>query len=220
MGKRKRTQIDLPVGDPTLNVKNLLIAAQKRMDDLRAAENKRMDDLRAAEALRIDEGLRNREHHLEAMAELRASYQEKLAEAETARRTVESARASDQASVLASQVASAAEAMRESVASTAAAMATQLAATTGAITDRLSLVEKAQYEGAGKERATDPMMATLLQEVRGLGEYRAQTQGGASAHSVSIVQTIALAGVVLSLISTGVGFLGLIVMAIHLFTGK
>ncbi len=61
---------------------------------------------------------------------------------------------------------------------------------------------------------------SMNREFKALNEYKALTQGGASSHQVTVVQSIALAGVLLSLISTGVGTLGLVIMVIHLYIGK
>jgi hypothetical protein len=159
-----------PVIDPTANVLQLVEAAVMRLNDLRQAEIRRVDDLRNAESRRVDE-----------QSELRAMYDEKLREAEAKRIdairavdvnavTVASERAAAQAAVLANQVSASAETLRTLVASSATAVANQLTQTITPITDRISLLEKAQYEGKGKEGVQDPMLTQMLVEIKALRE--------------------------------------------------
>jgi len=135
--------------DPTSNVRELLHLSSDRADQLRLAESIRIDQLMEAERKRVNEILA-----------LRAEYENKLSIGERRRidaiRSVDvsavgvaSERASAQAAVLATQVTASADALRALVATTATAQATQLSAITNQITDRLSSLEKSQYEKAG-----------------------------------------------------------------------
>lgn len=163
--------------DPTENVKALSEASDKRQDDLRDHEEqlvnekiRHINDMRIADIRRIDD-LRNAEsRRVDEQATIRASFQDKLAIAEASRInairavdvsavTVASERATQQASVLANQVTTSADALRALVATTATAMAAQSQNMTQQFTDRLSTLEKAQYESKGKSTIVDPQMA-------------------------------------------------------------
>ncbi len=132
-----------PVVDPTQNVLDLVAAAIKRQDDLRAAESM----------------------HVRELALLRAEYQEELRAAETAR--IDAIRAVDVAAVqqaataaetrataLAAQVAASAEAMRSQVAAAASAAATSLAAALEPVQKDIADLRRAQYEAQGQKTQT------------------------------------------------------------------
>lgn len=93
-----------------------------------------------------------------------------------------------QASVLSTQVSQSAETLRNLVGVTAAATATQFQQVINPIIERISLLEKAQYEGIGKGRVTDPMMSELLAEVKSLSATRSVSTG----KSLGIGQMVAL----------------------------
>jgi len=97
---------------------------------------------------------------------LRASYDEKLRDLEAKRidaiRAVDVAavatereRSNQTATVLANQVSSSAETLRNLVASTAAAVATNLQNVANQLADRLSLLEKSQYQIGGRDQQRD-----------------------------------------------------------------
>jgi hypothetical protein len=124
--------------DPTRNVLDLVEAAIKRQDDLRASES---------ESLRRE-------------AALRAEYDEKLRMAETARidaiRAVDvgavnrAAEVSSQvASTLAAAVAASAEALRDQVSAVASASDMRLAAALDPIQKAIDDLRRAQYEAQG-----------------------------------------------------------------------
>lgn len=164
--------------DPTGNVLLLVEAATQRIDDLMKVHILRLDDLRKAEILRVDRELL-----------LRADYEGKLRDAEAKRidaiRAVDvnavavaSERAADQATVLANQVSASAETLRNLVASTATTQATVLAQITTQLTDRLASLEKAQYEGTGKQAVSDPLMTKLVTEMQAMREASFEKVGG------------------------------------------
>src|ERR1035437_9384451 len=174
--------------DPTANVLALVEAAVKRLndlqdaatlriEDLRELDNKRIDDLRIAEARRLDE-----------QAVLRETYHDKLALAETKRIdairavdvnnvSVASERAAAQATVLANQVTISADALRTLGASTAKTMAAQQAATSQQFTERLTALERSQYEGKGKSAFADPQLSELVTEMKSLRERSSEGTG-------------------------------------------
>lgn len=129
-----------PVVDPTQNVLDLVEAAIKRQDDLRAA---------AAE-------------HTKEMASLRARYDERLREAESDRidaiRAVDvgnvaaaAAAAETRATTLAGQVATSAEALRNQVSEAATAQTVALAAALDPIQKDIADLRRAQYEAQGQK---------------------------------------------------------------------
>ena len=86
---------------------------------------------------------------------------------------IASGKADAQALVLANQVATSAETLRVLVASTATAVANELQSVSTQLIDRISLLEKAQYENVGKSGAS----STLLGRVSELEEIRYENKG-------------------------------------------
>jgi cell wall-associated NlpC family hydrolase len=130
--------------DPTENVKALVKLEMSRQDDLRAAESRRLDE----------------------QAELREDFGKQLREAESKRidaiRAVDVAavataneRATQQATVLANQVAASAETLRNLVASTASQVAANLQSISAQLMDRLTLLERSQYQIGGRDQQRD-----------------------------------------------------------------
>jgi hypothetical protein len=145
--------------DPTENVKALVTQGILHTKELAAAESKRLDDL----------------HNMSA------TYEKELRDAEAKRldsiRAVDSIavgiaaeRSVQQAGTLAAQVAQSAETLRNLVATTAQASATQLQQIITPLTERLAVVERSIFEGRGKSEVVDPLMQSMLHELKGLGE--------------------------------------------------
>ena len=143
--------------DPTENVRELVNLELRRIDDLMMAEQKRVNE----------------------QLQLRADYNTKLGEAEAKRidaiRAVDvgavavaNERATAQAAVLANQVAASAETLRALVAATAATQAQQLATLTTQLTDRLSSLEKSQYESKGTGSGMRDMYAWVFAGIMGI----------------------------------------------------
>ena len=110
---------------------------------------------------------------LDEKIKLRAEYSVQLSIAEAKRIdairaadvqavAVASERANASALVLASQVSSSAEALRILVAQTAAAVASQLASMSSAINDRISTLEKAQYQNQGEKGGSKDTWAYIV----------------------------------------------------------
>jgi len=146
-----------PVIDPTKNVLDLVTAAVKRLDDLRALDH----------------------DHIRQLAQMRADHDRELREAEAKRidaiRAVDVAAvqrsaevSADQAAALAAQVAASAEAMRAQVA--AAATAAQIALTEALRPMQVDIADlrKAQYEAAGNKQQSGDSRLTLSAVIAGL----------------------------------------------------
>lgn len=149
--------------DPTENVRALVVAEARRLDDLRQAETRRVDERFAGMC---------------SEARMRAEFAAQLFQAEAARldaiRAVDVAavgtaneRAGTQAEVLASQVAQTAETLRG------------LVATQGAVTsERIRLLEQANYEGRGKGLGADYLWRAAVVLGGAVLAYMAFARGG------------------------------------------
>jgi len=198
-----------PVVDPTQNVKDLVEEVVIRLDLLREAEGRLHTELREADRRYVDAELR----HVSEKAELRAAYAEKLEIAEAKRidaiRSVDvnavaiaNERATAAATVLANQVTQSAETLRTLVAQTAANNKQQLDQTTAQLSDRLSSLEKLQYEGKGLSGTIPPSVVEQLAQLQE-SRYRNEGRSGLSAPLLATV-----VGIVAAAISAAiVGFL-------------
>lgn len=98
---------------------------------------------------RIDELATLRDEHYKQLAVAESKRIDAIRSVDVNAVSVASERAGAQALVLAAQVSTSAETLRSLVATTAATQATQLSTLTIQITDRLTALEKAQYEKRG-----------------------------------------------------------------------
>jgi hypothetical protein len=184
-----------PAVDPTENVKALSEAANKRQDDLRVASEKlvqaQIDALEKYNSLRTEYNKELREAavaRLDSEARLRAEYTDRLLVAEAKRidaiRAVDvnavavaSTRAADSATVLAAQVSQSAETLRALVATTAATVATSQQQLANTLTARITTLEQAGYQQAGKQTFQDPAFADLLKKVDAIGRSQQDSIG-------------------------------------------
>lgn len=198
-----------PAIDPTQNVLQLVDAAVNRVNDLRESDSKWLQLLQTSAEHRIDDEMK-----------LRAEFGDKLSAAESKRidaiRAVDvgavavaSERAAAQATVLANQVVTSADALRSLVATTATAMAAQYQNMTTQFTDRLSLLEKTQYENKGKTGQTDPIFQELITEVKSLRDSRETSNGKVKGISTSwaiLMGAVVLVSLLLGIYGTIKGF--------------
>lgn len=146
--------------DPTENVRALLEAAVTRIDDLRLSETKR-----------IDEALKVLSENAAALREAEAKRIDAIRAVDVGAVGVANERATAQAAVLANQVAASADALRALVAATATTVAVSLQQLSTQLTDRLSLLEKSQYENKGKSGVSTPLLAVLATIAGGVLVY-------------------------------------------------
>ena len=202
--------------DPTLNVKEMMNLAVGRLDDLRMADNRRIDDLAIQENGHIKEILGLRAEFSNALTALSAKYSDiiRIQEQErinairavdVAAVSVASEKANQQAIVLANQVSASADTLRQLVATTAAATSQTIQTAMNQMGERLSALEKANYERQGKSTRDDPAMATLLSEVKALAAAK-DTTAGRSGLSREMLMAIGvfIGGLVIYLIEHGV----------------
>jgi hypothetical protein len=171
-----------PTIDPTSNVKDLVKEVVIRMDALRDADRRLFDSEMV---------------HVREQMELRAFYAEKLEIAEAKRidaiRAVDvnavaiaNQRATDQAAVLAAQVQASAETLRVQLQQTAAIFKQQLDQTTQQLSDRISSVERSQYEGKGTAGSVSPIVAEQLAQLQE-SRYRSEGRSGLSAPILMLI---------------------------------
>ena len=181
--------------DPTENVLALVQAAVNRQDDLRIAADKFME----AELM-----------HVRLTEELRASHQRELGEKEANRldaiRQVDvlNGNAAANAEKLRTDLNSTATTMAKQTADVAATMAAQQAATVAGITERLSALEKSSYEGIGKGRVADPMMAEFMADMKSMLRAQSQTVGKSEGISATWAVVVGVIGMVVAVIAVAV----------------
>lgn len=184
-----------PVVDPTKNVLDLVEASIRRQDDLRTAAEKlfqaktdaaeRLDHLRYERAQDAARALADK---LESEAKLRSDYDQKLREAESKRidaiRLVDvnavsedRRRTGEQAVALATQVSQSADTVRALVASTKTSTDLSVSQVTQALSQRITTLEQAGYQQAGKQTISDPALLALNAKVDALVNSRADIVG-------------------------------------------
>ena len=193
------------VVDPTENVKALTEAANLRQDDLRDLHMRLMDE----KVARVHDGVLN----IEKIAQLRSEHNKEIRHMESDRvdkiRSVDVANAAATATQLLSAVTTlattaqaTAETLRNQVAATAAAVASQTERVVNPILERVALLEKSSYTGAGKQAYQDPMMTELVAKMNSLLESRAGGAGRVSGISASwavLVAAVLLVGALLAI---------------------
>jgi hypothetical protein len=170
----------VPVIDPTKNVLDLVLAAVTRLNDLRAAEIMRQDQLRDALDKRLTDMEAQRVRYEERIEALKSDADRRLA-------ANLQAQADKSALLLSSQV-------------------DKLGT---AFADRLAVVEKNQYVGAGTSAARDPAIAEAMKEMaatisalrRSGDEGSGRSEGSAALWAALVAGAsllVALAGVALA----------------------
>jgi hypothetical protein len=154
--------------DPTQNVRELVMLVKEAADTLKGAEFRRVDELIQAERLRVNEQLQLRNDYNFKLAEAEAKRIDAIRAVDVGAVAVASDRANAQAIVLANQVAASAETLRSLVAVTATTQAQQLATLTTQLTDRLSSLEKSQYEKQGSGTGMRDMSGWIVSAIMGL----------------------------------------------------
>lgn len=193
-----------PTIDPTKNVLDLVEAAVKRIDDILSLSTKRLEEKIDSEKSHTRELMQLRSEHIKDLREAEAKRIDAIRAVDVNAVTATNERATAQAAVLANQVTTTAETLRNLVATTASATAVQLDQLTKLLTDRIAALEKAQYEGQGKERVTDPILQQLLTEMKAtresMGEGKGKSQG-INATVVYILMAMSFIGGVIGIIS-------------------
>ena len=162
--------------DPSNNVRSIVDRAVDRINDLRHAEQIRVNEALDAERRRVNEIMSLRGEFAAQLNLAEAKRIDAIRAVDVNAVSVANERATAQAAVLANQVAASAETLRALVAATAATQAQQLATLTSQLTDRLSSLEKAQYENKGQSGGRGEMYGWIFSAAMalvtiGLGFY-------------------------------------------------
>lgn len=211
-------------GDPTENVKALVILEARRQDGLREASDKFNAAAIASIKALFDTEIRNTK---DVMA-LRAESDEKLRIAESKRidaiRAVDvnavavaSQKADQQANTLAASVTSSAEALRKSQADSAERLANQITTTAATqlqnqqqqfagvtslitgLSTRITTLEQSGAEGKGKAGVSDPAYQAMLAEVKKLSDAQTASLGKSEGVSVSVAMMMGIIGLLIAM---------------------
>ncbi len=212
--KRKGLAVDSegnPVIDPTENVLALVVAAVKRQDDLRVAAEKFMEaeltHVRLTEALRAE--------HSRELNDKESNRLDAIRQVDVQNGNAAAAAAADAIRVLAATTAANAEKLRtdlnataatmaKQTADVAATMAAQQAGTVAGITERIAALEKSSYEGIGKGRVADPMMAEFMADMKSMLRAQSQTVGKSEGISATWAVVVGVIGMVVAVIAVAV----------------
>ena len=162
--------------DPSNNVRSIVDRAVSRLDDLCSAESTRVNEALEAERRRVNELMKLGSEYAAQLNVAEAKRIDAIRAVDVNAVSVANERATAQAAVLANQVAASAETLRALVAATAATQAQQLATLTTQLTDRLSSLEKSQYENKGNSGGRSEMYGWIFSALMalvtiGLGIY-------------------------------------------------
>jgi len=204
--RRDRRTVDANI-DPTENVLALVEAAVKRQDDLRLAQDRFLE----AELMhvRLTESLRA-EHAVE-LNRMESSRLDAIRQVDVQNGALAAASAADAIRVLAATTAANAEKLRTDLQATAATMAKQTAdvaatmaaqqaGTVAGITERIAALEKSSYEGIGKGRVADPMMAEFMADMKSLLRQQSSSSGKTEGINASWGVLLGGAGLVVAVI--------------------
>lgn len=180
--------------DPTANVIALTEAANRRQDDLREADERYVQ----ARLKHLSQLIKLRGDHTKEMRKSEAERLDKIRQVDVLAGTTAAAAAATAIQALAATTDRNAENLRNQLNATAAANAKQLtdtAATIAAQTDnlvkgineRISSLEKASYQGAGKSSVVDPQMSEFVTEMRALVKSNSQATGKGEGVSTTVV---------------------------------
>jgi len=168
-GRRAPSIYDYSTGqaikDPTQNVIDSLNAAIQRVDDIMAIENRSIREVINEKIKRITDVVALRAEHAQALTLAESKRIDAIRIVDVNAVSIANERAAAQATLLQNQVSTSAETLRALVATTATTVAAQLAQTTAQITDRLSVLERAQYEFKGSSSVADPATSLALAQM-------------------------------------------------------
>lgn len=174
--------------DPSTNVRELVDASIKRLDDLSIAEHRRVDEIAEIRESNLKEILEIRAHHIEKLAEKEASRLDSIRQVDVLNQAVAAKSALDAIQALAIVTTTNADNIRTTLASTTTANAKQVTdlaasiassnlATSDAMTKRIAALELSSAEGVGKGRVVDPQINDLITEVKKLNDAKNTKQG-------------------------------------------
>jgi len=192
-----------PTIDPTENVKALSESQAKRNDDLREINNQLLDTKIAA----IKELAQLRADHAREIRILETDRLEKIRQVDVSNTAITAAQQLAAIQTLAATAASNADALRTAVATTATTIQNQTDRVVGGIVDRIAVLEKSSYTGAGRAGVADPQMERLSAMVEGLAKAQSQSTGKSEGLSVAWAVVVGVAGLIATIITIAAVFL-------------
>lgn len=194
------------VVDPTENVKALMEASIKSLMERGDLQGKIVDE----KVLRMERELVNQEKisilradHNREVRHMESDRVDKIRSVDVANAAATAAQLLSAVTTLATTAQATAETLRNQVAATAAAVASQTERVVNPIIERIALLEKSSYTGAGKMAVSDPAMADLVSEVRKFTTATAVTTGKAEGLSMSAAILLGMVALISSLVGIG-----------------
>ena len=136
--------------DPTYNVRMLVEASMSHMEEMRQSEIKNLEKQMAIHFDSIDK-----------IIEAEAKRMDAIRAVDTGSVAIASEKAAAQAAVLSSQFIASVETLRTLVESNNTAVAQQLAQVSTQLTNRITLLEKSQYENQGRSGVSSPLLMII-----------------------------------------------------------
>lgn len=190
--------------DPTENVIALTEAGHKRQDDLRIAQDKYTE----ARLKHVEDVGKLRAEHFKEMRRTEADRLNAIRQVDVTAVRTEADRALQAIQALAATTAINAETLRTALTNTAATIAKQTSDTVGQLIERIAALEKSSYEGVGKQRVADPLMADLMTKVEAMIRLQASGSGKHEGASSAVVWIISAIG----LLATIIGIVGAVIV--------
>lgn len=186
--------------DPTTNVLRLVEAAVKRIDDMAELREEHAREVAQIRETNIKETLASRESHSKELSDKEVGRLDSIRQVDQTNQASAAKAALDAIQALATTTTTNADNIRNALNATAAANAKQvtdlaasIAASTAASFDamatRIAALEKANAEGVGKGKVTDPQLDALMVKVDGLAASR-NIQTGSDPAIAETLQTI------------------------------
>ena len=164
----------------------------QKVDDM--SDNMVTKDLLAAELGRIDTALNNHVEYTQAAAAAETKRLDAIREVDATAVRVANEQAVEQAGIFAKQVETVASTLRELVATTATAAAETQAQQFAPILNRLTEIERKQYEGMGKAGVTDPIFAELVKKMDSVVTSLSENKGRSGISTLWIISIAASVG--------------------------
>lgn len=194
-----------PVVDPTKNVLDLFEAGSTRQDDLRKEHKKFV----AMQIRHVKQLIGLNAQHAKEMAAKESDRLDKIRQVDVLNASSKAAEALTAIQTLANTTTANADNIKNAVAEAAASIAASTANTVTEINKRLAALEKASYEGVGKQTLADPQMANLIKVV---GELAAKGEQGTGKTSGFNTSWAVLLGAVTLIV--GLVFIASVIVAI------
>lgn len=158
----------------------------------------------ASKVDRLEESLKNHCEYTAKASEIESKRIDDIHEVDAKALSLANREASERAAALASNVEKVANNVRDLVETTRSALSKSLSELINPIVDRLSDIEKKQYENQGKEFYSDPMMTKLVERMETVANAMSESKGkgaGATALWGYIIGAVGLISAILAIAS-------------------